>query len=793
MIEALTSMPYPEDISSCSCSVGARAGARAGWAKPNLLRVAVAGVVLTTALALSAPGAHPAAERPGTVVTRTFPDGYLDDGVGSIYADTMSVLSFYLWHEEGGKPFAAADLVLTLELPNAVAVHSVSLYRSRLPAAAMESVPTGTNRRTWTVKVGKVTLSDPYRLYAHYPLVPWTTACVHVAVKPADGVRTMPDRFDVPWQLRAGGIRPLSGTMKLAVTPVRPVPALKRFRVWTDLGMYTDTYDAAAYAAVLDLYRRLGVNGLIEAGGCWLPPLLSHRQLNAMGFVTIKRDLARRGLATLPAALAERMGVALDDRDLAVNLNGGRTRDEASTTSVHTTCRNYYCLTRLLDADSPAFRHMLGLFREQAEKGFRRFFSDYEHIAFAECYCPLCRKRFAAAAGLPEAECLALDARALAARHTVAWYRFRTAQMGEVLQAVAAALRKTWPDVQVGFNDNFHHEAHYFPAFGSYGCASWAEDPRVLDPYLDFHSADVLGTGLSSIYCLDLYLQKGGDGGRIVARPVIPRVSSFIWVNWGFHCVFGRMDRARAEPKFGGLGADIRPQLQKLEIAQAAAMGAAGVEVDASLWSCDARTADGVSRGLAYVAEFEELLAAANRQDWRSAQVLDRTAAESPYHAVGPKGFSGRFFYGYARQFGFVQFVHHRRGDAFLTSVFNWDFYQDKALTVRFPQLPAGRYRVGLYREGDRYQCCNGSDPVWSATQLREGIGIVVPAGGICALVIAPGPRAGYDTALPASTPAEPGRPLTLYAWRRPPEEGDMALFKSVVHDDFMERMRERR
>lgn len=750
---------------------------------------------LAFVLALSAQGAgdtpmndHVHTER---AVVRTFPDGYRDDGVGSVYADAMSIISFYLWHEEGQSSFTARDLEIALQLPEAVAVHSVAVYRSRRPNTAIASTSDRDGQLLWTLRAGNVTLEEAYRLYAHYPLVPWTMACVHVTLKPVAN-RSVPPEFDVPWHVRAGGMQPASGTMKLASFPVRPVPALKRFKVWSTLGMYTATYDEEFYTATLSLYRRLGVNGLLEAGGCGVPALLSHEQLQAMGFETIKLGRARRTLATQPAQLEEETGTTLSDDDLAVNLDGGWTRDKTSTTSVHSTCRNYYCLTRMLAPASPVFGHMLGLFEENAAKGFRYFFSDYEHIAFAECYCPSCRRGFAEATGLPLTTCLELKPRELAEQHTTAWYMYRTAQMGKVLQAVAKELRKTYPDAQVGFNDNFHHESYFFPAFDSYGCASWAEDPRTLDPYLDFHSADVLGTGLSSIYCLDLYCQRNSSGVRLTTKPVIPRVSSFIWVNWAFHCVFGRMDRARSDARFDGLGMDVRPPLQKLEIAHAAAIGAWGIEVDLTLYSCDARTADGVSRGLAYVAEFEDILDLENRQDWRAAEVCDRTPEASPYHEIGPKGLSGRFLYGYARNFGFVQFVHHRLDERFTTSIFNWDFYQGKELTVRFPQIPPGTYCVSLYRDGARFHCTNGTHQTWSAEQLQRGIALEVPAGGICVVDIGPRLRPGYTVPVAAASPAEPGQALTLYGWRRPPSEGDMQVFKAAAHDAFMERMKKR-
>jgi hypothetical protein len=785
--------------------VAERINALCGAAQTILAVLAVLGVMSCSAEEMAATGNQaakttnaPAAGKPltptalRTAVIRTYPDGYRDDGVGSIYSDTTSVISFYLWHKEGEKPFTASNVQVTLELPDGLTVNSFGVYRKLMEGDAISSRNEDNGKHLWTLHAGKIKLDEPYRMYAQFPLVPWTTACIQVYLRPENGAK-LPKDFIIDWKVAAEEMSPLSGTMKIEIFPVQEVPPLKRFRVWTYLGMYTATYNKATYSDTLKMYRNMGVNGLINSGGEWIPPLYSFEELNKKGFSLIEAANIQNGFTVLPSKLEEKMGVTLSEDDYAVSLNGERTTDASRAIAVHSQCPNYYCLTKMQEHSSPVFKHMLGLYEESAGKGFRYFFCDYEHTAFEDCFCPLCRKAFALSTGLPEDECLALKPLDLTGRYTSSWYRFRTAQMGLVLNAVAMELRKTYPDVEVGFNDNFHSAEYFIPDFDSYGFAMWAEDPRVLDPYLDFHDGDVLTGALSSIYQTDLFFQKNSKGAPIITKPVIPRVLSFLAVNWGYHCVFGRMDQGRNDPKFGGMGVDIRPLMQKLEIAHSAALGAAGIEVDLTLSRCDARTARGVCEGLGYVSEFEDVISAKNRQEWNAVKVYDCTEEESPYHTIGPKGFSGRIFYGYATKYGFIQFVNHRFTDGFLTSIFNWDFYQDKKIKVCFPDMPPGDYHVSMYMEGEKFHCVNGRKETWAAEELAAGVGVEMPAGGICAVQVSLMLRPGFTKTCQAKSFAKSGKEVVLYAWRKPKSEDNSKMFKESVYDNILKRMTEKK
>ncbi|MBP5183335.1 MAG: hypothetical protein J6331_09955, partial [Lentisphaeria bacterium] len=57
-----------------------------------------------------------AAENP--IVVRTFPDGYKDNGKGSIFSDAPSVLILYTWAAE--KPFTGKEVKILLTLPESL-------------------------------------------------------------------------------------------------------------------------------------------------------------------------------------------------------------------------------------------------------------------------------------------------------------------------------------------------------------------------------------------------------------------------------------------------------------------------------------------------------------------------------------------------------------------------------------------------------------------------------------------------------------------------------------------------
>jgi hypothetical protein len=234
---------------------------------------------------------------------------------------------------------------------------------------------------------------------------------------------------------------------------------------------------------------------------------------------------------------------------------------------------------------------------------------------------------------------------------------------------------------------------------------------------------------------------------------------------------------------------DIRPLNQKLEIANLAAVGASGVELDVALNVCDARAINGVSQGLGYVAEFEDLIKRANRLKWDVVDVFDCTGAKSPYMDIGLKGFSGKFIYIYAKKFGFIQFVSHRAGNVFLTSIFNWDFYQTRKIRVAFPRVAPGDYQISLYLEGRKFRCLNGSNPTWTEKELRKGVGVEIPPGGICAMRLSRKCRKGYRVGLESKEFANPGEKLCLYAWRQPKSKGSDKIWREQCYDRIIQRL----
>ena len=657
---------------------------------------------------------------------RTFPDGYRDDRTGSVFSDAPSVLILHTWAKE--KAFRSGRVAVTLELPENFRIGHYSIGRRPRPGKSISSAPAGKGWRKWTLSAGNVNYQSVYRVSAHpwRPTVPWTESSVVIFLSPEG---RGPERFDVPWTVTGDAFEPVSGTMKLFTLPA---PVLtkkpKHLSVWSAMGMYGNKTGPGAwteeyYLAILKTMRNAGVNGIVESGGSWLPdavcPVAELR--SGLGFETIAMNCFSYSQRITPEAM-NAAGFRVTDRDVKRNASGRSMRE------MRNCPKQMFCFSAMAEKDSPVRACMRSYYRRYIRRGFRVFFSDYEPPVYDCCYCDKCRRAFAAFAGADESECLKLKAGELVARYPWKWYLFRCNLFGKVLKLLREEL-----GVTIGWNSNLVHENVYLSALRSFGWSAFAEDPRILDGSVDFHSADSLATGLASVMTVGAFLQKTPDGKALLSRPVIARATSLHWVNWGFFCIYGRYDFARRKG-FRGLGVDFRRKLHKLEIASDFAQGASGVEIAASPFVADADALTGIAEGIQFGADFEDLLSVRTRLDARSFRLYDCTSGPSPYREKMKRGYLSNYFLMATDRYGALQCIAHGENDWRLFTLFNWDYEQAKILRLVPEDLPEGDgYFLNVGIDNRK----NASGRSYSAPELRRGIMIAVPAGGIAGVLIA--------------------------------------------------------
>ncbi len=677
-------------------------------------------------LALSALLAAHAIRAAEEIEVRTFPDGYKDCRVGSIFSDAPSVLILHTWAKE--KKIRIRDVKLRLSLPENCKISRFSVTRKPRPdSAVVPEQKTENGFREWVLNAGNVNFSSVYALSKHpwRPEVPWTDSAMILFLRPEG---TIPETFEVKWEISGNHLETVSGVMKLRTMPAPKLTKHpKNKSAWTTIGIYRQAWDRRNYLDFLTLLHNAGITGIMETGGSWLPDeLYPVKDLPKLGFLPVSCQVFGYSQRPEPEVMRG-AGFAVREEDCILDAGGKR-----QISSKRKTIRpNIYCFTAMGEKDSPVRGYMRTFYRNYLDRGFRSFFTDYEPEPYNTCYCGKCRRAFAGFVKADPKECMKLSPGELVQRYPLEWYQFRCHSIGKVLELLRLEL-----GTEIGWNSNLAYHDYYLPAYGSYGLVLWAEDPRIFDRYISYHNADTLGTALEGIYASEAFLQKREDGRFALEKPVIVRATSLHWVNWGFHCIYGRYDHARNNG-FNGLGTDYRRNLHKLEIAQNYAIGASGVEVSAAPFVADAEALTGITEGIQYAADFEDHLERRYRVDRKDLRLFDCTGTPSPYTEITRKGFLSNWFRQAAEKYGNLQIVAHSDGNWKLFTLFNWDYYQAKKLRFEPGKLSAKQYFVNISRNNEKYTL----EKPLPAEVLERGVSVEVPAGGFTAVLLSENKR----------------------------------------------------
>ena len=656
------------------------------------------------------------------IIVRSFPDGYKDNGRGSIFSDAPSVIILYTWAAEKG--FMGEDVRLLLSLPENLEITRFSVTNRPRNRESIVKKKTEDGRTTYEICAGKIPFTTVYKLSKHAwrPTVPMTESALIFFVKPGNG---LPEEFTVDWKITGKNITGASGCMKLNAMKV---PKLKyqpkNITVWSSIGVFRDAWDMENLTAHLKVLRDAGITGILETGGQWFPEKLiriadlPRYGLNENIAMQVFNYSQRKEIADMQAA-----GFGVTEKDCVIDAGGTRQIRNKGPRSYPL---NIYCITKIGQKDSLVRAYMRQFYGNYIKRGFRFFFTDYEPSPYDNCYCETCREEYAAFSSFDKEECLKLSPGELVAKDPWKWYKFRCFTYARVLDLLRKEL-----GVKIGWNSNLGSESAWLPDLNSYGMVSFAEDPRLFDACVDFHDADILGTELSSVYALESFLQKRTDGKFALQKPVIARATSLHWVNWGYFCIYGRKDFG-IKKGFRGLGVDFRRMLHRLEIAQDLAIGAKGVEITANIFNTDAEALTGIVEGLDYGGEFEPYLSKESRIDRRKISLWDSAPVSDALEQEMKKGYISNWFLSYHKKFKSGQIVGHAGKKYALFTIFNWNYFEKMEASFRSEIFPEGKYYAHISCNGEHFSLPG----VFDAKTVRDqGVFLTVPPGSFASVL----------------------------------------------------------
>ena len=288
---------------------------------------------------------------------------------------------------------------------------------------------------------------------------------------------------------------------------------------------------------------------------------------------------------------------------------------------------------------------------------------DFEPGAMEFCFCDVCRKNFAAFAGLADTP----DTQTIKSQHAKKWFDFRVDQHAKINAKFAGMVKKHFPKTQYWIcTDNLHDGSHLLSEWC--GC-----DERLFDPDVDLHLPMIYYAGLQ--FYKDVALNV-----KSLQKPV-----------------FVLVDPAEQLEMFFSR---YTPLKIKQDIVACAALGAVGI----GFWPedyLDGAYLANIAAGTGMVAQAESYYF--GTRDDTLAEVKVEPVFEKTIDDGGKK--STLVIPSLGEK---IQATVHAAGQGRLVTVFNYDEANDAILQVRVPGLPAGAYWVRdlesdrVYLDADR-------------------------------------------------------------------------------------------
>jgi|GEM_PF-4897879 hypothetical protein len=700
----------------------------------------------------------------------TNPNAYRGDDAVSFERGQLGQLVFYIFNDDGRTPLS--EPVLTVTLPDSVKLLKYGILNDQpgfISPNRLYSEFEATKANGFTTYVLKG--EDQAQLKTYAP-GKWTIYCNYHIYLYLDVTGGAPAQFPVKWEIRSQGGSAQGELKAQAVT----APAARRpasFQVWTDPGFDNRIYDRDILERVGKLYRHSGVTHVINShfpyttkGGSLTPA--QAEILHGGGLGLIDRYLIPGLFETEPGVLN------LPENEALLTFRNIRSRTRADRFKVNSL---QLCPSALVAGGGSKLlrQYASDMAKKAKEQKYTAFFCDYEKDIYDNCYCADCRKSFAGYAGQDPELIAGLDALELMRRYPLELYRFRSYQTGLMYDALRKLVKAEAPEAQVGINSALWNVKENTPGLGN-GFVYFAEDPRFLDFGVDFHNTDTIKGGLEDVVRNGLYASFD------FKKPVIARAGGFCDINWHYFCVLSRKGWARQnnEP----FAAIIRPRQLKLSVANVAAAGIQGVEVQVAPDVSDAACRTGLREALDFIAEFEPFFNSGHRAAPGAAAAYGDRQVSAEYRKLGETShFAKYYFYGPVAEYGAVQPVFREKGGERLAALFNWDVFGARPVRVAFPGLSEPRYQVVLYLDGKKQRVDGPEGAVWSAGALANGVSVVLPPAAVAGVTVAPYADGGGT--LPVLAYQKPDPSLQLLepdSWRNAKKPSSKAFMEHIFN-----------
>jgi hypothetical protein len=716
------------------------------------------------------------------LIVKTYPDGARDDKTAYLLTNSTVPVSFYIFSAKDPK-ILLEQPVLSLTMPASVKLLNYSEFNNGRNLKSTDKIyPAPKALRNNKYNSYSITCGKSRRPLNIFKPTKWTiysTYHIYAFINIPQNVQGR--EFDIKWQLSDKGKSALSGIIKVKAVPPRKLKSFpKSFMLWSGLGYTNGLLTKNGLLSYLQIMKSFGVTHIINEGLPWKNSnrLLSSETINAIRaekFGLVDRNAMSK--AFRPHVWNLKKQIDLKDEYFYVNLAQKRGKQPV--------CPSF----TIKDGGSTMLHQACKQIIKDYNNGYRWFFYDYEQHVYFMCYCKECRLAFANFLQKDRSFIMSAKPLELIHKYPLEWYKFRSVQTSRTMTLMRKIVKSSCPEAKLGLNDVFAFPWANIQGLGR-GAPMFAEDPRIIDPGVDFHNSDTIKGGLSDIVINKLYFDKNTWYYGKITKPLIARSGSFCDINWNYFCVLGRV--AWAKKQNGKFGCDKRPELLKLAVANNAANGAVGAEVTLSPDVTDALCYNELSKSVEYISQYEDILDRKNILPDSAVKVWNLTTEVSPYHKIGTTNYYDRmYFYGPAQKFGVIQYTIHKKNEEYLISLFNWDLYQAKKLKVAVASAGKTKYYVTAYIDAKNFIICSKTGKkAWTGTEIKNGISLQIPAGGITAVKISPdSPRNQADSINDPEFKVPSGlQPVDLNAWMGN-DAPSLKPFKMMIYNLELKRL----
>lgn len=631
------------------------------------------------------------------VEMRIYPAVTRDDEKIFIYDNMISEISFYFF-KSGKDPVSMKNISLDLELPEGLKPRSAIVIQGWKGGNKVYEFTSSKSEREGYVKYTNVPIPDSTVSVSLDPeaLVGYTGYYMVFFMEP-DKKAKIPASFSMTWKLK-NKTEEISGAQPFECLSFKPPTArLKKFQIWSNSGSHY--MDEAEIANQMKLLEKCNAKFICLGFDKNKFATDQEKMWLKNGFSLYDSDLQRFIFSHEKPTVPK-----YPEEAYHVNIKGNhvyKTNDYRNTP---------LCPSAFYNPESPVFKDVLNYVKEKVSAGVTTFYSDHEVDIYSFCFCPVCLGQFAEQIKENPDTIKSMNPVDIVKKYPYEWYVFRAQQSGKMAAALKKALNN--PNVRIGLNSVIVYTSFTYPKLGI-GRSLFADDPRMTDPYVDFHNLDTLFGSVRDAVSLDI-------GMRNLKKPVIDRTYSNYCFGWEFpHC------SARHEKsKVTGIptGSNNRSEMQRLSILNLAATGCAGVELlmNSNKGNADAKIIEAVASAVDTLAQYEKVWLEGKRVE-NEIKVFYLNKEKSPYFddksLISGQIWAKYFF----KEMGPLMYRAHLYNNDLVFSIFNWDVYQTQEIALIPEKLQDKKYYV--YEKSKNIQWIpNDKNDFWTLDDLKKGI-----------------------------------------------------------------------